>query len=321
MSIAVLLPFRDASATIGEALRSILVDDIPLEVIAIDDGSRDGGADVVRALRDPRVRVLRTDGVGIAQAMSVGLAATSAPFIARMDADDVSLPGRFAAQRRALETASVVGTRVEAFGDVGEGTRRYVAWMNGVVTAVDHAREIFVESPLCNPSVMMRRDALVAVGAFREPPCGGPEDYDLWLRFDAAGHRMIKLPEVLLRWRHHAARVTLRDPRYARARFPIMKAPWLARRLDRPFAIWGAGKTGKHLARALEAEGLFPERFHDIDPRKIGGVARGRPIVDTSELGDALIVVAVGEPGAREIVRAQLLARGRREGEHFLCAS
>src|SRR6185436_2556401 len=102
--------------------------------------------------------------------------------------------------------------------------------------------------------------------------------------------------------------------RYAPERLLETKAPFLARRLlalGRPVAVWGAGQTGKRVARALEPHGLRAERFFDIDPRKIGSRARGAPIVDVGELLDAghgrwTIVVAVGRPGARDLVCARL---------------
>jgi len=314
--IGVLLPFRDAAATLEEAVRSLLTEDV--EIVAIDDGSRDGGA--ARLPRDPRVRWVRTEGVGIARALAIGLEHTSAPLIARMDGDDISLPGRFAAQLAALrDDVSLVATRVEAFPEVGEGLRRYVAWMNEALTPEDHAREIFVESPICHPSVLMRRDALEAVGGYRD--VDGPEDYDLWLRLHSHGHRFVKVPEVFLKWRHHAQRATIVDPRYALERFTATKAPHLARWLNgRRFAIWGAGPTGKRLARALEPHGARPDRFIDIDPTK--REARGVPVVSPDTITrDDVILAAVGARGARDEIRADLRRRGLIECENFVCAS
>ncbi len=315
--LSVLLPFRDAALTLDEAVRSVLAErEVPLEVIAVDDGSGDEGAGIVERLKDPRVVLVRTAGLGIPGALNLALAHARGEHIARMDGDDISLPGRFAAQLDLLRSAPVVGTQVEAFPEPGPGLARYVGWMNALVTADDHAREIFVEAPLCHPSVAMRRDALEAVGAWRDT--AGPEDYDLWLRFHAHGYAMVKVPEVLLRWRHHAARATLTDPRYALARFAHTKAPYLARFLaGRSFVVWGAGRTGKDLSRALEAHDCRPRAFIDIDPRKV--VARGRPVLPP-EQAEPFIVIAVGARGARDEVRARLTRRGLIEGSDFVCA-
>ncbi|MFW5875392.1 MAG: glycosyltransferase [Myxococcota bacterium] len=330
--LSVLLPYRNAAPTLDEALRSVLSErEVPLEVLAVDDGSQDDGPERVRARArdDPRVRPLTTQGVGIARALNLAVEGARAPLLARMDADDVSLPGRFPRQVAMLEgdpSLGAVGTRVEAFpaGAVGGGLARYVRWQNGLVTPADHDRDLFVESPLCHPSVAIRRRAMDAVGGYHEGPF--PEDYDLWLRLHAAGWRLAKVPQVLLRWRHESGRMTFQDPRFAPERFRELKARHLAPRLHaigRPVTLWGAGPTGRRLGRALEAHGIRAQRFVDIDPRKIGGHARGVPIVAPERLrkGTELILVAVGARGARKLIRNALDARGFVELEDYICAA
>jgi glycosyltransferase involved in cell wall biosynthesis len=331
--VSVLLPFRDAQDTLADALRSVLAEhDVALELIAVDDGSTDQSARIAAGIAhgEPRLRLLQTRGLGIARALQAAAAAARAPLLARMDGDDLSLPGRLRAQVDALRddpTLGALGTRVEPFPEhaVAEGMQRYVSWQNALLTPDDHRRQIFVESPLCHPSVMLRAEALARVGGFRDGPF--PEDYDLWLRLDAAGFGLAKLPRVLLCWRHRPGRATLRDPRYARERFVTLKAPHLARRLAskaRPVDVWGAGPTGKRLARALEGCGVRAARFIDIDPRKIGGSARGAPVVAPDRLhepGRHWVIVALGARGARDLARHALDLAGHREGEDYLCAS
>jgi glycosyltransferase involved in cell wall biosynthesis len=330
--VSVLLPYRDTSATIAEALGSVLGErDVDLEVIAADDGSLDEGPAIVAAIaaEDARVRPIATGGAGIARALIAALAVARGDFIARMDGDDVSLPGRIARSVAWLEgdaRLGAVGTLVEAFaeGSVGEGMLRYVEWLNALVTPEDHERDLFVEAPLCHPSVTMRRSALTAAGGYRDVPWA--EDYDLWLRLHAAGYGLCKVPEVLFRWRHREGRATFRDPRYGLHRFDDAKGHYLAprlRRMGRPICVWGAGKTGKRIGRALLREGLPAEMYVDIDPLKIGRLARGAPVVRPEALshGRHTVVVAVGARGARAIVRARLDAAGFVEGRDYVCAS
>lgn len=329
--VTVVMPCRQAEATVREAAETMLAQrGADVEVLAVDDGSTDATASLLERLsaRHRQLRTLRTPGVGIARALQLGCRHATGTHVARMDADDIAHPDRIRLQletMRADPRLGVLGTRVEAFpaAHVGEGMRRYVAWQNGLLSARDHANGLFVESPLCHPSVMLRREALEAVGGYRD--FHGPEDYELWLRMSHAGWRLAKLPQVLLGWRHREGRSTFSDPRFARARFLETKAPFLASWLKarhRDVTIWGAGVTGKRLARALEAHGVRPERFIDIDPRKIGNRARGAPIVEPLDCprGD-LVVVAVGARGARDEVRRYLDAARRIEGRDYICAS
>lgn len=332
--ISVLLPFRDAHATIAEAARSVLADmGAADELVAVDDGSTDASARVLEELDDRRLVLVRAAPpgapVGIARALSFGLDVARGEWIARMDADDVSLPGRLAAERALLladRSLGAVGVRVELFGDESEGMAGYVAWQNRAVTPEDHARAIFVEAPLCHPSTMLRREALERANGWRDAPW--PEDWDLWMRLHAAGFGLAKVPRVLFRWRRSRGAVTTTDPRCARPALVRARAHHLApllRARAGAFTIWGAGDTGKRLARALEAHDLRPAFFVDVDPRKRS--ARGASVVPAeSAMARAraeglFVVVAVGAPGARDIVRARLFGAGFEEGASFVCAA
>ena len=331
--VSVLLPYRDAAPTLAEAIDSVLTQKLPVpfEVIAVDDGSTDDGPAIASALagRHRSLRTAATGGAGLVSALSLALAEARGSFIARMDADDVSLPGRLAAQLALLRGATelaVAGTQVELFpaAAIAGGMKRYVDWQNSLLTAQDHARQLFVESPLCHPSVMIDRAALHRVGGWRDGPF--PEDYDLWLRLDALGYGLAKVDAVYLRWRHQSGRATFSDPRYGLDRFRDIKAPHLAARvrdLGKPVMVWGAGRTGKRMARSLEPHGVRPDAFIDIDPKKIGGSSRGAPVVspDAIESDSHTIVVAVSQLGARDQVRDYLNERGLQEGRDYLCVA
>jgi glycosyltransferase involved in cell wall biosynthesis len=329
--VSVLLPYRDAARTLREAMQSVLADaSATIELLAVDDGSRDEGPTIVAELarRDPRVRALASDGRGLVAALEHARRHARAPRLARMDADDVSLLGRFGAQRDALDanpSLGAVGAHVELFaddGDPGEGMARYVDWLNTLRTRHDHARELFVESPLCHPSVMLRASAIEAVGGYLDGDF--PEDYELWLRLDAAGFGLAKVPELGLRWRQHAGQTTFRDPRYRLEAFRALKARFLAPRLlgeTRSIAIWGAGREGRRTLGELEPQGVRAACFLDIDPKKIGRVARGIPIVDPIGADGRFVIVAVATRGARQIVRDALIRRGRVEGVDFVCVA
>jgi cellulose synthase/poly-beta-1,6-N-acetylglucosamine synthase-like glycosyltransferase len=209
---------------------------------------------------------------------------------------------------------------------IREGWRQYEAWLNGRRSNRDIVRDLYVESPLAHPSVLIRRTALEAVGGYRV--FDGPEDYDLWLRMAAAGWELAKVPAVLLSWRDHPTRLTRTDPRYRPEAFIRLKAHHLARGPlgagGRPTWIWGAGRYGRLLARALEPEGIRPEAFIDIDPKKIGRTRRGRPVVAPGGLlqqPTAMVLAAVPVPGARALIRRRLNRMGWVETRDYWCCA
>jgi glycosyltransferase involved in cell wall biosynthesis len=331
--VAVLLPARDAAATLRAAAATILRQSFrDLALVAVDDGSTDGTGEALHRLaeRDPRVLVLRTPGEGIARALNRALAACDAPLVARMDADDLAHPRRLEAQLEALAAdpaLAAVGCQVRLFPRraVRPGMARYVGWLNGLTTKALVERDLFVEAPLVHPAALIRRAPLEAAGGWRDGPF--PEDYDLWLRLAEAGGALTNVPRVLLGWRESAGRLTRTDGRYALARHRALKAAalargWLAGR--REVAIWGAGETGKATADALAAEGIRAALFVEVDRKKIGRTTRGAPVVGIDQLGRARglpLLVAVGAPGARELIRAELARAGWEEVREFRCVA
>jgi len=327
--ISVLMPVRDASDTVKEAVDSLWRQHFPFwELIAVDDGSRDDSAEILQACAaaDPRVKVVRQPPRGIVAALSTAAGMASGQFLARMDADDISLPDRFGAQLEMfnrIPTLALCGTKVRLTGHgISCGYRRYEAWLNSLVTPEDHARECFVECPIAHPTFMMPRAWYESAGGYRDTPW--PEDYDLLLRIWQAGGRMAKPDAVLFEWRHRPQRLSQTDPRYAPEAFRKIKRHYLPRS-SAPLYQWGAGEVGKLWLKDWQAEakkgGLRPVAVVDINPRKIGRIIHGFRVIDPSDLpppGLCWIAVTVGAPGAREEIRDWLVPRGYREGTDFL---
>jgi hypothetical protein len=246
-----------------------------------------------------------------------------------MDADDVASPERLARQADRLErdpSTDVLGCRVELLGGSGKaGMREYVEWSNRLLDHDAIVRDLFVESPLVHPSVAMRAGALRRLGGYRD--FDGPEDYELWLRSWEAGLRFAKLEETLLAWRDQPRRLTRTDPRYAPERFRAVKLEALLRGPlppGRPVIVWGAGPIGKAWSRALGRAGHAVAGFVEVDPRKIGQTIHGAPVLPVErarDLGGALHLAAVGQPGARARIREEAARLGIVDGRDLVAVA
>jgi glycosyltransferase involved in cell wall biosynthesis len=314
--VSVLLPVRDGEAHLDEALRSIAEQTHEhLEVVVVDDGSRDASGEIARgwAARDPRFRVVRQEPQGFVAASQRALEEASGGHVAAMAADDVARPRRLETQLAVLEEEGLdaCGGGVAYFPDVTDGLRRYERWLNSLTTVERAQQDLFVECPIGHPTLFARREAI----SYRR--VDWPEDYDLVLRLWAAGGRFRNVDEVVLDWRDHPDRLARTDGRYSLEAFARCKAHYLPLH-GRPAVVWGSGPVGKLHARALLDAGIEVSAFVDVDPRKIGKRIYGIPVHahdDGPRDGVALGAVA-GEAGRarlRELAREQ----GRREGDDF----
>lgn len=321
------MPAWNAAATLPAAVDSIRSQTFQdWELLVVDDGSTDESGETADRLarEDARIRTLHTPHRGIVAALNTAAEAARGRLLARMDADDLSLPHRLEAQHALVEAdpgIGLCGGIVRITGDqAGSGTRRYEAWVNGLLTHEDIVREILVECPVPHPTFLMPKALFEELGGYRD--CGWPEDYDLVLRVWRAGRRFAKPSVPVLEWRDHGRRLSRSDPRYAEAAFRRCKRHYLAKSGGadgRRFFQWGAGEVGKRWLREWEA--FRPEAVVDINPRKIGRTIHGTPVIAPENLpppGNVFIVAAVGTPGARDDIRGTLFPRGYTEGRDFL---
>lgn len=204
--VSVLLPVRNGAAYIEKALHSLLKQTYPsLEILVLDDASRDDSVRRVETIGDSRVRVIHFDeSQGLSRLLNRGWAAATGTYIARMDADDVSEPQRIEKQLAYLNKHSEIagcGTWVRMFGAGRPFLARYP-----IGPAVLHAYALF-DNPLAHPTVCLRRDVFEREGLRYNEEVGAAQDYELWIRaLDRV--RMDNVPEVLLRYRQHQQAVS-----------------------------------------------------------------------------------------------------------------
>ena len=324
--VSVVLPVRNGGRFLDQAVDSILSQTFhDLELLLIDDHSTDSAISALDR-SDRRLKLIVSRGEGVVDASNTGFELSRGEYVARMDADDVSLPDRVQSQLDYLDqnpTISIVGCCVEIFSDAGiqGGFKRYENWLNSVRDPEQVHQQIFIESPLPNPGLMFRQGAIQQLGGYRNNQW--PEDYDLLLRADAEGMKIGKPEPVLLRWREHEARLTHTDPLYQRKKFMQAKSHFLVheRLQGRSVVIWGAGPTGRLMFDLITAEGGNVEGFIEVHPRRIGGQKRGMPVwsIDkVDSLGESMLLVAVGAAGAREEITVYLLEHNKLPGQDYL---
>lgn len=323
--ITVLLPAFNAEGTIAAAVQSLLNQThSSFGVIVVDDGSTDRTANVVAEFQDSRLRLVRSQHVGVSAATNLAASLTDSQLLARMDADDTAEPERLVLQHQMLEQQNldVVGSQVRIVSSNGHPTttlRRYERWINHETLSSDQIHALrFVEFPLVNPTLLARR----AYFDLKFSDSDFPEDYDLMLRAAAQGFRFGKVPAVLLNWTDSATRLTRTDRRYSDVafmrcrRFHLLAGPLAnVKRID----VWGAGSTGKPWVRWLQAQGCEVRRLIEVNSRKIGQRIHGVPVIAADDLChyDGIpLLIAVGADGARNLIWQHIIGRGYQPGEN-----
>lgn len=335
--ISVIMPVHNAGCYLSDAVESILNQkDISFELIVVDDHSSDNAIKNLPLIisSDKRIRIVSSEEFGVVAAMKKGFLYAQGRYIARMDADDIALANRLSVQYHYLQEhpeIGIVGGQIKIISEsiVEEGFLLYEEWLNKLCLPQDIERELFVESPIPNPTAFFRREVYERLNGYDDPVWA--EDYDMWLRAHELGIKMGKPDGIILLWREHAHRLTHCDSRYDNKLFMQAKAFYLARSQshlkNRKAIIWGTGPTGVYLCDILAAQNVEVEAFIEVNPRRIGGLKRDLPVIHYSEIteftcqSNSLIVGAVGARGARAKMRQALIDMNKEEGIDFLFAA
>jgi glycosyltransferase involved in cell wall biosynthesis len=305
-------------AAVGSVLAQTLAD---LELLVLVKPGHPALHGRLRAFDDDRLRVIGGLGADLVERLNEGLALARAPLVARLDADDLAEPHRL--ERQAAWLARHADTALVGSYVSSNVASESVAWTNSFAAADEVARYRYVDGPVVHPTWCARRELYERHGGYRVGPF--PEDYELMLRWLAAGERLEKIPEPLVFWRRHDASVTRTSARCSDDAHARLKAAFLARdpRLaGRPLGLVNAGRHGRDLARALLEHALDLCCFFDLDPAKIGRRVRDRyPVLPHAALADhpgLFVLVAKGGMGDRATIRQMLVRLGREEGRDFL---
>lgn len=188
--ISILIPVYNAGPFVKQALDSVLAQTYGnFEVLLINDGSTDNSQEVIATYRDPRLISISQSNSGVARTLNRGISLARGEYIWRHDADDTSVPYQLEAQLRFLQNhpnITLVGTQMGYMTARGKYAHRMCFPANDYFDKADYRvinsiGEIIKYRPVVHATVLVRRDALLRVGGYREEFLTS-EDYDLWLR-------------------------------------------------------------------------------------------------------------------------------------------
>ncbi len=202
--ITVVMPVYNAERYLARALESVLGQSFgEFELIVIDDGSTDSSLSLLKRYErhDLRLRLLSRENRGLVATLNEGLELARGEFVARMDADDLSLPRRFE-QQIAFMDANPEVVCLGGYYDLIDWRGRLLTTMTPPTDHTGIENEMLAgHTPICHPSAMVRREALSRVGNY-DPEMMLAEDLDLWLRLGEIG-AMANLPVSIVRYRLH----------------------------------------------------------------------------------------------------------------------
>jgi len=198
----------NAERFLQRAIESVLGQTLhDFELIVVDDGSTDKSEQVIRGFADPRIRSFSQPNKGVGAGLNRGIEEARSELIARMDADDVSMPDRLRREVQFMETSVDTVLLGSSFIVLDEYGAR-IDLHPGITEDEDIRRAMYVRNPFPGGGVMMRRGVLRDVGAY-DPSLAASVDADLFFRISQRG-RLANLPEILYCWRFTTQGITHR---------------------------------------------------------------------------------------------------------------
>jgi len=315
-AVSVLMPVRDSERFVAEAVESVLSGTFAdLELLVLDDGSTDSTPQILERLAaaDPRLVIHRREpGRNLAEVLNVAAELSRGALIARLDADDVSLPDRLQLQTEFLAAnpeVALLGGQALLIDESGrEFGRAEYPTSDAELQAALRERNPFVHS-----AMTMRREAFEAVGGYRAN-FDHAEDLDLWLRL-AAGRQIANLPGPVVKYRIHGGQQTLQK-QDEQALFSLAaRASAQALAAGRPDPVAGARIDESF----LRSQGIDPPEVTAAVVPALSWLARttgraGHP-GDARRLFDAALARARSDSGSPELVASVYRSMGHRHAE------
>ena len=204
--VSVIMSVYNGEKYLREAIESILNQTFTdFEFIIVNDGSTDNSLEIIQSYNDERIRIINNEkNIGLTKSLNKALKQAKGEYIARQDADDISLPNRFEEQMGYFEEHQEVvllGTTVYLIDENGKivGKR--------IVLAKPTIKDIFKENHFNHGSVMFKKEIVNQLGGYNEL-IRYSQDYELWLRI-AKSYEVRNLTQLLYKLRSHDENIRL----------------------------------------------------------------------------------------------------------------
>ena len=207
--ISVIMPVYNSEAFVSRAIRSVLNQTYKdFELLAIDDGSTDRSLSIIQKFRDKRLKLIRHyKNRGLVESLNEGIGVAQGEYLARMDADDISLSRRFEVQTRILDRnpeIGVLGTSVYRLS-----VKKVITWIYDWENERSKSRLLF-EPALAHPTVFIRKDIIDRFKLRYNKNDKHAEDYGLWTKLSDIAH-MKSTTEPLFIYREHKGQKSNND--------------------------------------------------------------------------------------------------------------
>lgn len=313
--ISILMPFKDEELYIEEAVLSVLNQTYTnFHLILIDDHSCDNSLQIVKslALKDNRMTVMSNLGIGIIEALKAAQEQAYGKYITRQDADDLMPKDKLEVLKNQLDRygqGHISTGKVKYFSDhdLGNGFKNYENWINELSSKQSHYEQLFKECVLVSSNWLMYLSDFEKISGFT--PATYPEDYHFVFRLYESKFKIVSVDNITHLWRDHPKRASRNLEEYKDQKFFKLKVSYFKKFYSsKNIILWGAGKTGKKLAKELIAQNI-PFSWVTNNEKKIGKIIYTVPISPLerlTQISDPYVIISVTQRGAMGSIKAFL---------------
>ncbi len=235
--ISVIMSVYNGELYLAEAIESILHQTFKnFELIIIDDGSIDNSREIISSFCDKRIKVIENErNIGLAASLNKGASIAGGKYLARMDADDISLPDRFQKQKIFLDQhpdVGVLGTNAQRIDEQGN----IIKYLYKIYDTTSVIKWSFLfGNPMLHPTILMRKDCFLQVGGYSSDVLYS-QDYNLWVKMmEITNFR--NLSEILLLYRVHLSNISFQQQQHQLNKSLENSRVYISKKLGREISI------------------------------------------------------------------------------------